>query len=277
MEELRNKLKSKKAFAVIGFLMIVFSIFRFISATESNGLDFVVRIGLIIIGLYWIIDYYAYKQELFELVESEIAKKSNESNSIKFEVTKVDPIEEVNKSDDIAVQDYDFRPTYPTGSTPDQIISFPNFYEPNEVIKLFSDCQLKRADWEELYMSTRTLDFTNYTPYYFKEVNFIRDFIVEKVPDEYREKVAFDFTKYVEERNYKVLKNALDAEESHLFGLKTRRGRLNSIARFEDNYYLYREYFSRGNLDFLNEGIANLKDRYHLDQDEISEQGGGDN
>ena len=199
------------------------------------------------------------------------AENKTEDYDVKFKITKVDPIEEVNKSDDIAVRDYDFRPTYPTGSTPDQIIGFPNFYEPNEVVNIFSDCQLKRADWEELYRYTRALDFTNYAIDYFKQINSIKNFIMQKVPDEYREKVAFDFTKYVEERNYKVLKNALDAEESHLFELKTRRGRLNSIARFEDNYYLYREYLSRGNLDFLNEGIASLKDRYHLDQDEIVE------
>lgn len=142
-----------------------------------------------------------------------------------------------------------------------------------ELYQVFENLQISDADKNELRDKIALL-YSKYStvPVYFQSVEYIKDFIETKVDAKHKKNVSILFLQILIERNNALIQEEIVKEEEYIYRLKTKKGRLNSIARFKDNLYLYRDYFSPSNIDFLNNKIAYLKTRYRLDEGEIIEQ-----
>lgn len=153
-----------------------------------------------------------------------------------------------------------------------------DYYEPYrlenqpyyELYQVFKNLQISEADKNELRDKIALL-YSKYStvPVYFQSVEYIKNFIETKVDAKHKKNVSIVFLQILIERNNVLIQEELVKEEEYMYRLKTKKGRLNSIARFKDNLYLYRDYFSPSNMDFLNNKIADLKTRYRLDENEI--------
>lgn len=156
-----------------------------------------------------------------------------------------------------------------------------DYYEPYkienepyyELYQVFENLQISDANKSELRNKVALL-YSKYStvPVYFQSVEYIKDFIETKVDAKHKKNISIVFLQILIERNNALIQKEIINEEEYMYRLKTKKGRLNSIARFKDNLYLYREYFSPSNIDFLNNKIADLKTRYRLDEGEIIEQ-----
>lgn len=156
-----------------------------------------------------------------------------------------------------------------------------DYYEPYrienepyyELYQVFENLQISDANKSELRNKVALL-YSKYStvPVYFQCVEYIKDFIETKVDARHKKNVSIIFLQILIERNNALIQEEIVKEEERMYRLKTKKGRLNSIARFKDNLYLYRDYFSPSNIDFLNNKIADLKTRYRLDEGEIIEQ-----
>lgn len=156
-----------------------------------------------------------------------------------------------------------------------------DYYEPYrlenqpyyELYQVFENLQISDAEKSELRDKIALL-YSKYStvPVYFQCVEYIKDFIETKVDARHKKNVSIIFLQILIERNNALIQEEIVKEEERMYRLKTKKGRLNSIARFKDNLYLYRDYFSPSNIDFLNNKIADLKTRYRLDEGEIIEQ-----
>ncbi len=156
-----------------------------------------------------------------------------------------------------------------------------DYYEPYrlenqpyyELYQVFENLQISDADKSELRDKIALL-YSKYStvPVYFQSVEYIKDFIETKVDAKHKKNISIVFLQILIERNNALIQEEIVKEEERMYRLKTKKGRLNSIARFKDNLYLYRDYFSPSNIDFLNNKIADLKTRYRLDEGEIIEQ-----
>lgn len=142
-----------------------------------------------------------------------------------------------------------------------------------ELYQVFENLQISDADKSELRDKIALL-YSKYStvPVYFQSIEYIKDFIETKVDAKHKKNVSIVFLQILIERNNALIQEEVIKEEEYMYRLKTKKGRLNSIARFKDNLYLYRDYFSPSNIDFLNNKIAELKTRYRLDEGEIIEQ-----
>lgn len=156
-----------------------------------------------------------------------------------------------------------------------------DYYEPYrlenqpyyELYQVFENLQISDAEKSELRDKIALL-YSKYStvPVYFQSVEYIKDFIETKVDAKHKKNVSIIFLQILIERNNALIQEEIVREEEYMYRLKTKKGRLNSIARFKDNLYLYRDYFSPSNIDFLNNKIDELKTRYRLDEGEIIEQ-----
>lgn len=156
-----------------------------------------------------------------------------------------------------------------------------DYYEPYrienepyyELYQVFGHLQISDAEKSELRDKVALL-YSKYStvPVYFQSVEYIKDFIETKVDAKHKKNISIIFLQILIERNNALIQEEIVKEEEYMYRLKTKKGRLNSIARFKDNLYLYRDYFSPSNIDFLNNKIADLKTRYRLDEGEIIEQ-----
>ena len=156
-----------------------------------------------------------------------------------------------------------------------------DYYEPYrlenqpyyELYQVFENLQISDAEKSELRDKIALL-YSKYStvPVYFQCVEYIKDFIETKVDAKHKKNISIVFLQILIERNNALIQKEIINEEEYMYRLKTKKGRLNSIARFKDNLYLYRDYFSPSNIDFLNNKIADLKTRYRLDEGEIIEQ-----
>lgn len=156
-----------------------------------------------------------------------------------------------------------------------------DYYEPYrienepyyELYQVFENLQISDTDKSELRNKVALL-YSKYStvPVYFQSVEYIKDFIETKVDAKHKKNVSILFLQILIERNNALIQEEMVKEEEYMYKLKTKKGRLNSIARFKDNLYLYRDYFSPSNIEFLNSKITNLKTRYRLDEGEIIEQ-----
>lgn len=156
-----------------------------------------------------------------------------------------------------------------------------DYYEPYrienepyyELYQVFEHLQISDTDKSELRDKVALL-YSKYStvPVYFQSVEYIKNFIETKVDAKHKKNVSIIFLQILIERNNALIQEETVKEEEYMYRLKTKKGRLNSIARFKDNLYLYRDYFSPSNIDFLNNKIADLKTRYRLDEGEIIEQ-----
>lgn len=156
-----------------------------------------------------------------------------------------------------------------------------DYYEPYrienepyyELYQVFEHLQISDTDKSELRNKVALL-YSKYStvPVYFQSVEYIKDFIETKVDARHKKNVSIIFLQILIERSNVLIQEEIVKEEERMYRLKTKKGRLNSIARFKDNLYLYRDYFSPSNIDFLNNKIADLKTRYRLDEGEIIEQ-----
>lgn len=156
-----------------------------------------------------------------------------------------------------------------------------DYYEPYklenqpyyELYQVFENLQVSDADKSELRDKIALL-YSKYStvPVYFQSVEYIKNFIETKVDAKHKKNVSIVFLQILIERNNALIQEEIIKEEEYMYRLKTKKGRLNSIARFKDNLYLYRDYFSPSNIDFFNNKIAELKTRYRLDEGEIIEQ-----
>lgn len=156
-----------------------------------------------------------------------------------------------------------------------------DYYEPYrienepyyELYQVFEHLQISDAEKSELRDKTALL-YSKYStvPVYFQSVEYIKDFIETKVDAKHKKNISIIFLQILIERNNALIQEEIVKEEEYMYRLKTKKGRLNSIARFKDNLYLYRDYFSPSNIDYLNNKIADLKTRYRLDEGEIIEQ-----
>lgn len=156
-----------------------------------------------------------------------------------------------------------------------------DYYEPYrlenqpyyELYQVFENLQISDAEKNELRDKIALL-YSKYStvPVYFQSVEYIKNFIETKVDSRHKKNVSIIFLQILIERNNALIQEEVVKEEEYMYRLKTKKGRLNSIARFKDNLYLYRDYFSPSNMDFLNDKINELKTRYRLDEGEIIEQ-----
>lgn len=156
-----------------------------------------------------------------------------------------------------------------------------DYYEPYrlenqpyyELYQVFENLQISDAEKSELRDKIALL-YSKYStvPVYFQSVEYIKDFIDTKVDAKHKKNVSIIFLQILIERNNALIQEEIIKEEEYMYRLKTKKGRLNSIARFKDNLYLYKDYFSSSNIDFLNNKIDELKTRYRLDEGEIIEQ-----
>lgn len=156
-----------------------------------------------------------------------------------------------------------------------------DYYEPYrlenqpyyELYQVFENLQISDAEKRELLDVIAKL-YSKYStvPVYFQSVEYIKDFIETKVDAKHKKNVSIIFLQILIERNNALIQEEIVREEEYMYRLKTKKGRLNSIARFKDNLYLYRDYFSPSNIDLLNNKIDELKTRYRLDEGEIIEQ-----
>lgn len=156
-----------------------------------------------------------------------------------------------------------------------------DYYEPYrienepyyELYQVFEHLQISDTDKSELRNKVALL-YSKYStvPVYFQSVEYIKNFIETKVDARHKKNISIVFLQILIERNNALIQKEIVNEEEYMYRLKTKKGRLNSIARFKDNLYLYRDYFSPSNIDFLNNKIAELKTRYRLDEGEIIEQ-----
>lgn len=156
-----------------------------------------------------------------------------------------------------------------------------DYYEPYrlenqpyyELYQVFENLQISDAEKSELRDKIALL-YSKYStvPVYFQSVEYIKDFIDTKVDAKHKKNISIVFLQILIERNNALIQEEIVKEEERMYRLKTKKGRLNSIARFKDNLYLYRDYFSPSNIDYLNNKIADLKTRYRLDEGEIIEQ-----
>lgn len=142
-----------------------------------------------------------------------------------------------------------------------------------ELYQVFENLQISDAEKSELRDKIALL-YSKYStvPVYFQSVEYIKDFIETKVDANHKKNISIIFLQILIERNNALIQEEIVKEEEYMYRLKTKKGRLNSIARFKDNLYLYRDYFSPSNIDYLNNKIADLKTRYRLDEGEIIEQ-----
>lgn len=156
-----------------------------------------------------------------------------------------------------------------------------DYYEPYrlenqpyyELYQVFENLQISDAEKSELRDKIALL-YSKYStvPVYFQSVEYIKDFVETKVDAKHKKNISIVFLQILIERNNALIQEEIVKEEEYMYRLKTKKGRLNSIARFKDNLYLYRDYFSPSNIDYLNNKIADLKTRYRLDEGEIIEQ-----
>lgn len=156
-----------------------------------------------------------------------------------------------------------------------------DYYEPYkienepyyELYQVFENLQISDAEKSELRDKIALL-YSKYStvPVYFQSVEYIKSFIETKVDAKHKKNVSIIFLQILIERNNALIQEEIVKEEEYMYRLKTKKGRLNSIARFKDNLYLYRDYFSPSNIDYLNDKINELKTRYRLDEGEIIEQ-----
>lgn len=156
-----------------------------------------------------------------------------------------------------------------------------DYYEPYkienepyyELYQVFEHLQISDTDKSELRNKVALL-YSKYStvPVYFQSVEYIKNFIETKVDARHKKNVSIIFLQILIERSNVLIQEEIVKEEERMYRLKTKKGRLNSIARFKDNLYLYRDYFSPSNIDFLNNKISDLKTRYRLDEGEIIEQ-----
>lgn len=156
-----------------------------------------------------------------------------------------------------------------------------DYYEPYrienepyyELYQVFEHLQISDTDKSELRNKVALL-YSKYStvPVYFQSVEYIKNFIETKVDARHKKNVSIIFLQILIERSNVLIQEEIVKEEERMYRLKTKKGRLNSIARFKDNLYLYRDYFSPSNIDFLNNKIADLKTRYRLDEGEIIKQ-----
>ena len=156
-----------------------------------------------------------------------------------------------------------------------------DYYEPYrlenqpyyELYQVFENLQISDAEKSELRDKIALL-YSKYStvPVYFQSVEYIKNFIETKVDAKHKKNISIVFLQILIERNNALIQEEIVKEEEYMYRLKTKKGRLNSIARFKDNLYLYRDYFSPSNIEFLNNKIADLKTRYRLDEGEIIEQ-----
>lgn len=142
-----------------------------------------------------------------------------------------------------------------------------------EMFQIFENLSISDADKRKLLDVIAKL-YSKYStvPVYFQSVEYIKNFIETKVDARRKKNVSIIFLQILIERNDALIQEEIVREEEYMYRLKTKKGRLNSIARFKDNLYLYKDYFSPSNIDFLNNKIADLKTRYRLDEGEIIEQ-----
>lgn len=156
-----------------------------------------------------------------------------------------------------------------------------DYYEPYrienepyyELYQVFEHLQISDTDKSELRNKVALL-YSKYStvPVYFQSVEYIKDFIETKVDAKHKKNVSIIFLQILIGRSNVLIQEEIVKEEERMYRLKTKKGRLNSIARFKDNLYLYKDYFSPSNIEFLNNKIADLKTRYRLDEGEIIEQ-----
>lgn len=142
-----------------------------------------------------------------------------------------------------------------------------------EMFQIFENLSISDADKRELLDVIAKL-YSKYStvPVYFQSVEYIKNFIETKVDARHKKNVSIIFLQILIERNDALIQEEIVREEEYMYRLKTKKGRLNSIARFKDNLYLYKDYFSPSNIEFLNSKIGDLKIRYRLDEGEIIEQ-----
>lgn len=156
-----------------------------------------------------------------------------------------------------------------------------DYYEPYrienepyyELYQVFEHLQISDTDKSELRDKVALL-YSKYStvPVYFQSVEYIKNFIETKVDVKHKKNVSIIFLQILIERSNALIQEEILKEEERMYRLKTKKGRLNSIARFKDNLCLYKDYFSPSNIEFLNNKIADLKTRYRLDEGEIIEQ-----
>lgn len=196
-----------------------------------------------------------------EKTDANIAQK--DETSIDLPIYKDENIEEDtdNNYQEIEHTHFDYEP-YRLENQP--------YYE---LYQAFENLQISDADKSELRDKIALL-YSKYStvPVYFQSVEYIKEFIESKVDAKHKKNISIIFLQILIERNNALILKEIVNEEEYMYRLKTKKGRLNSIARFKDNLYLYRDYFSPSNIDFLNNKIAELKTRYRLDEGEIIEQ-----
>lgn len=200
--------------------------------------------------------------EQIEKTDANIAPKEEEQ--IDLPIYKDEFIEENadNNYQEIEHTNFDYYEPYRIENEP--------YYE---LYQVFEHLQISDAKKSELRDKVALL-YSKYStvPVYFQSVEYIKDFIETKVDAKHKKNISIIFLQILIERNNALIQEEIVKEEEYMYRLKTKKGRLNSIARFKDNLYLYRDYFSPSNIDYLNNKIADLKTRYRLDEGEIIEQ-----
>ncbi len=142
-----------------------------------------------------------------------------------------------------------------------------------ELYSIFENENLDDNDQRDLIDRIITLYAQYYSvPVYFQDVERIKEIIETKIEPTRRKEISIKFLKILMVRNNVLIDYEINKEEINLYKLKTKKGRLNRIARLKDNFYLYKEYLSGSNLDYLDEKIDYLKSRFRLDEDEIIDE-----
>lgn len=191
--------------------------------------------------------------------EEKISFNTNETDTSKYNDTYLNKNENFNP-----YLNYDFNRRYDPALFEDD-----PYYE---MYKIFEKEHFDEDEERELIDRIITLYSKYYSvPVYFQDVEYIKNVIETKISPERRKNIAINFLKLLEIRNNVLIDYEIEKEEVYLYKLKTKKGRLNRIARLKDNFYIYKEYLSKCNFDYLDEKIDSLKTRYRLNEGEIIE------
>lgn len=192
-------------------------------------------------------------------LEEKISFNTNETDTSKYNDTYLNKNENFNP-----YLNYDFNRRYDPALFEDD-----PYYE---MYKIFEKEHFDEDEERELIDRIITLYSKYYSvPVYFQDVEYIKNIIETKISPDRRKNIAINFLKLLEIRNNVLIDYEIEKEEVYLYKLKTKKGRLNRIARLKDNFYIYKEYLSKCNFDYLDEKIDSLMTRYRLNEGEIIE------
>lgn len=192
-------------------------------------------------------------------LEEKISFNTNETDTSKYNDTYLNKNENFNP-----YLNYDFNRRYDPALFEDD-----PYYE---MYKIFEKEHFDEDEERELIDRIITLYSKYYSvPVYFQDVEYIKNIIETKISPDRRKNIAINFLKLLEIRNNVLIDYEIEKEEVYLYKLKTKKGRQNRIARLKDNFYIYKEYLSKCNFDYLDEKIDSLMTRYRLNEGEIIE------